>query len=430
MHRSLGKKTLPELEKSFMTDTRFVQEKLSNDLTVVIEVMPHVKSAAGGFLARTGARDDPSELAGVSHFLEHMMFKGTAHRTWRQINIELDEIGSYYNAYTSKDRTFYYGWVRTGDLERQIAILADMMRSTLPADEFDMEKNVILEEIAMSNDDLESNAYDFLHECVCADSSLAWPVLGYERTIKAMTRDGMHDYFARRYSPGNLILVIAGNVDPDETLSWVNRLCGSWTPVTDIGSARRAPLVKQGKAVRRLGRFHQQVVMLAFASVPAGHPMEETAQVVAAILGGSNSRFYWNIVQKGISTRTGVFQEQYADFSLTVMYGLCEPENCASLHDAMRREAVELVEKGPRPEEIQRVKNLRRTALATESEAPFYRLGQIVDDVDYRGAPRPVEERLAAVDAVSAETVAEYLRMFPITGEGFLASVGPCDWPQ
>ena len=412
-----------------MYDTRFVQERLANGLRVVIEVMPQVHSAACGFLARTGARDDPADLAGVAHFLEHMMFKGTARRTCQQINIEFDEIGAHYNAYTTKDRTFYYGWAQTQDLDRQLDLLADMMRSVLPPEEFELERNVVLEEIAMANDDLEASAYDFLYEQVCAGSPLAWPVLGYERTIKSMTCPAMRAYFRRPYSPGNLMLVVAGDVEPDAVLCSVRRLCGSWEAGDGTGALRRAPQVRTGRATRPLERFHQQALLLVFPSAAAGHPMEETAQAVAAILGGTNSRFYWNIVQKGISSRAGVFQEEYADFSLMVMYGLCEPDNCQKLHDAMRHEAAELVRAGPQPKEIQRVKNLRRTALATESEAPFYRLGQIVDDMEYHGAPRPAEARLAAVDAVSAETIAEYLQQFPISGEGFLASVGPRNWP-
>src|SRR6185436_16739746 len=198
-----------------MSDNRmaapmFVQETLPNGLTVVMEIMPHVQSAACGFLVKTGGRDDPAEMAGVSHFLEHMCFKGTPHRTWNDINVAFDELGAHYNAYASKDRTFYYGWVRAEDFDKQLELLADMMQSTLPAEEFDMEKKVVLEEIAMSNDDLVSNAYDFLYESVCAESSMAWPVLGYQKTIEQMARDKMHAYFKRRYSPENLVLVIAG----------------------------------------------------------------------------------------------------------------------------------------------------------------------------------------------------------------------------
>jgi zinc protease len=134
-------------------------------------------------------------------------------------------------------------------------------------------------------------------------------------------------------------------------------------------------------------------------------------------------------MQKGISPRAGTFHEEYQDFGMTVLFGLCEPENCEKLLDAMREEAARLTKDGPQEKELRRVKNLRRTSLANESEAPFYRLGQLVDDMDYRGKPRPAEDRLAAVDAVSAESVAEYLRRCPIVGEGYLVSVGPRVWP-
>lgn len=408
----------------------FHVERLDNGLSVVVEVMPHVQSAACGFLARTGARDDPPESAGVSHFLEHMMFKGTAHRTWEQVNIEFDEMGSYYNAYTSKDRTFYYGWVQTGDLDRQLELLADMMRSRLPEDQFEMEKNVVLEEIAMSKDDLASVAYDFLHERFCPGTPLAWPVLGYEETIRDMTRDGMQAYFERRYAPNNLILIIAGNVDPQAAVASARRTCGTWRPCDDLGAARQIPRMLTGSAKEVVDRFHQQAVLLAFPSVSATDPLYETAEATAAILGGENSRFYWNIVQKGISPRAGVFHEEYQDFGLAVLFGLCEPENCKRLMETMQEESERLTREGPEPRELQRVKNLRRTSLANESEAPFYRLGQLVDDMDYRGKPRPAADRLKAVDAVSAETVREYLQKHPLTTGGFLASVGPRDWPS
>jgi predicted Zn-dependent peptidase len=411
------------------SSNQFVQHTLANGLRLVIEIMPHVQSAACGFLARTGARDDPPELAGVSHFLEHMMFKGTARRNWEQVNIEFDEMGSYYNAYTSKDRTFYYGWVQTQDLDRQLELLADMMRSVLPPEQFDLEKNVVLEEIAMSRDDLASVAYDFLYERLGAGTPLAWPVLGYEETIQRMARDGMEAYFARRYAPNNLILIVAGNVDPDAVVRSAEQLCGHWRPHDRLGTERRPPGAARGTAVQVVDRFHQQAVLLTFPSVSALHPLYETAEAAAAILGGENSRFYWEIVQKGISARAGVFHEEYEDFGLTTLFGLCEPENCDRLLEAMREQAARLVAGGPEDKELRRVKNLRRTSLANESEAPFYRLGQLADDLDYRGCPRPSRDRLAAVDAVSAESVADYLRACPITGEGFLVSVGPRDWP-
>jgi predicted Zn-dependent peptidase len=413
-----------------MSALQFIQYQLANGLTVVVELMPHVHSVACGFLVRTGARDDTPELAGVSHFLEHMCFKGTAKRDSVRINVEFDEMGAQYNAYTSRDRTFYYGWVKIEDFDRQLELLADMMRSTLPEDAFQTEKSVILEEIAMSRDDLPSTAYDTLYEQACAGSTLAWPILGYDHTVEAMTRDQMHGYFHRRYAPANLILIVAGNVDPDAVRRSVETHCGGWEPISRVDGRAPAPLLRAGRSVQPLERFHQQVVMLAFPSAAGTDPMDETAEAVAAILGGHNSRFYWNIMQKGLSPRAGVFRDEYADFGLLVLFGLCEPENCEELLEAMRREAAELARGSVEPKEIQRVKNLRRTTLAIESETPFYRLGQIADDVEYNGAPRPAVDRLAAVDAVSAETIAAYMERYPITGEGFLVSVGPRAWPE
>ena len=412
-----------------MSTSRFVQLRLSNGLAVVIEVMPHVPSVACGFLARTGARDEHSALAGVSHFLEHMCFKGTARRDWQRINIEFDEMGSQYNAYTSKDRTFYYGWVRAEELERQLDLLADMMRSTLPAGEFDVEKQVVLEEIAMSGDDLSSNAYDLLYESLCPDSPLAWPVLGYERTIRELSVEQMRAYHASRYAPENLTLVVAGRVDPENVVAMAERLCGDW-PAVEAGPRGPAPVLRSGVARRSLELFHQQAVVLAFPAAPGTHELNETAESIAAILGGSNSRFYWNIMQKGLSTQAAVFREEYGDFGLMVLYALCEPAHCERVLEAMRHEAQTLVEQGPEPKEVQRVKNLRRTSLAVEAEAPFYRLGQIVDDMEYHGQPRSAEERLAAVERVSDESIRDYLQQFPITGEGLLVSVGPRAWPE
>jgi predicted Zn-dependent peptidase len=412
-----------------MPHSPFVTEKLPNGLTVVMEVMPHVQSASCGFLVRTGSRNDPPEIAGVSHYLEHMCFKGTPRRTWNDINIAFDELGSHYNAYTSKDRTFYYGWVSEGDLDPQLELLADMMGSSLPEGEFDTEKGVILEEIAMSNDDLASCAYDALYERLCADSSMAWPVLGYERTIERMTRDQMAGYFRRRYSPENLVLVVAGNIEPEQVLRSVERHCGRWSPASDRNGQMAAPGMRSGVTAQKTDRFHQQAVLLAFPSAAGTSELDETAEAAASILGGANSRFYWNIVQEGLCARAGVMRDEYADCGVVIMYGLCEPEKADELLAAMRHEARKMTTDGVEAKEIQRVKNLRRTSLAMESEAPYYRLGQIADDVEYFGRPRPAAERLAAVDAVSEATIRTYLDQYPITGEGLLVSVGPREWP-
>ncbi len=405
----------------------FVEHCLANGLRIVTEVMPEVKSAAAGFYARTGGRDETFQLAGVSHFLEHMCFKGTPKRTWRRITIDFDEMGSTYNAYTMKDRTFYYGWVPAENITAQIELLADMMKSELPPNEFDTEKNVILEEIAMSSDQLEHLAYDFLNEQVFAGHPLAWPVLGYEHTVRDMTRDQMHGYFVRRYAPDNLVLVAAGRIKPQQIIDLARELCGDWKP-SSTSNDRQKPTFVPGESCKVHSRFNRQELGHVFLSTGGCDPLEETAEAVAAILGGENSRFYWQIVQKGIAPHASAWRINYEDCGLLVMAGECDPNNCEQLADAMEAEAVKITREGVRPEEVQRVKNRRRTALAIESESPYYRLGQLLDDIDYRGGPRTVEQRLAEVDAVSPESIGRYLEQYPITDGGHFISVGPRDW--
>lgn len=410
-----------------MRTSTYTYHTLPNGLRIVIEEMPDVPSAAAGFLARTGARDETREVAGVSHFLEHMMFKGTPKRTWHEINSAFDAMGSTYNAFTSNDRTFYYGWVPRDCLREQIELLADMMRSTLPPSEFEMEKNVILEEIARSKDNLVSVAFDVLMEQAFAGHPLAWPVLGYEETIRSLRRDAMAEYFARRYAADNLILIVAGNVNPGEVIGWAEAFCGAWAPARD-GAMRVAPELRNGSAGQTVSRFQQQVIMWAFPAPPGCVDDAELASATATILGGDNSRIFWNVVQKGLCPRAGAFHLDFSDAGLMILWAMCDPKHCEAAFSAIRGEAERMQSGGVTADEVARIRNKRLTSLAAEGEAPYDRLKLIMDDVDYRGRARTLEERLAVVDAIEPSTVGTYLARYPVTGEGFLVSVGPSDW--
>ncbi|MCP4591441.1 MAG: insulinase family protein [bacterium] len=406
----------------------FTMTELDNGLRVVIEHMPGVKTTAAGFLARTGARDEEPALAGVSHFLEHMCFKGTAKRGGHQINVDFDNLGAHPNAFTSQERTFFYSVVRSADMDAQIELLADMMRSTLPPEEFEMEKKVVLEEIAMSRDQLDHVAFDFILKQLFEGHPLGWPVLGYEETLCNLTRDQMYEYYQDRYAARNMVLVVAGSADPQRIIESVKRHAGEWA-AGSVRGTRSIPEVRTGVGVRQVTRFNQQMLALSYPAPPATDTLHETARAIAAILGGANSRFYWNIMQTGLSPRAGAWRLDYADTGLLLLSGQCEPERCQALLDAMRREAETICRQPVAQREIDRVKNRRRTSLAVEGESPYHRLTQVMDDADYRGDPRTVESRLEAVEQVSQDSICEYFTRYPCDGPGHLASVGPCDWP-
>lgn len=412
-----------------VSDSPFVEARLSNGLRIVMEVMPTVQSAAVGFLVNTGSRNETPELAGVSHFLEHMCFKGTAKRTWHDITVDFDEMGSYYNAFTGKERTFYYGWVPVAEIHKQIELLADMMRPSLPEREFEVEKGVILEEIAMSKDSIEHVAWDLMHDHLYPGHPLSWPVLGTEESIKALTRDRMVAYVQERYNPSNLVLVATGKIDPDEIVATAEKVCGDW-PTIELGAQQEAPSFQPGMIVRQAERFNQQAVGYVYPAPPAGHPDCEVARALSSVLGGGNSRFFWDIIQTGLAPRAGVYWLGYIDCGVMMLDGLCMPEKIEAFADAVRREAETVTKDGVTAEELQRVTNKRRTSLAVEAEAAYHRLIQVAEDLCDYGRPRTVEERLAEVEAVTVQRVNEYLGEWPIVDGGLFLSLGPRRWPE
>ncbi len=215
----------------------FHQHQLDNGLTILAETDTDAHTAAIGFYVSTGARDETADLMGVSHFLEHMMFKGTDRRTAEDVNREFDEIGADYNAYTSHEHTVYYAHVIPEMLPRAVDLLSDMLRPSLREDDFDCEKNVILEEIGMYDDRPEWRLQDALNEAYFANHPLGHRVLGTKASIQALTASQMRGYFEQRYEPGTMTVALAGNLDLDQILDQLTTACGHW----DAEQAAPAP---------------------------------------------------------------------------------------------------------------------------------------------------------------------------------------------
>src|SRR5690349_16688000 len=206
----------------------FLRESLPNGLTVVGEQNTDALSMAAGYFARTGARDESPQVSGVSHFLEHMAFKGSARRSADDVNREFDEIGAQYNAFTSEENTVYYGAVLPEFQTRVLDLLTDMMRPLLRVDDFNMEKNVILEEIALYQDRPRFLAMDLARETYFRGHPLGNRVLGTVESIRALERDQMAEYFRRRYASNNLTLVLTGNYDWEGAVAQVRELTAGW----------------------------------------------------------------------------------------------------------------------------------------------------------------------------------------------------------
>lgn len=404
---------------------------LDNGLRVVCEAMPQVRSSAAAFYVRTGSRHEQPHEHGVSHFLEHMCFKGTAARTWEAINIRFDELGSIYNAFTGKEHTCYYGWVPGENLDPQLELLADMMRPALPPDEFQTERNVILEEIAMSGDSFNRHVFEFLHEVCFANTPLAHEILGEKETIEGLPRDVMQAYLDERYSPENMTLVVAGAVEPDAVFRSAEQYCGQWAARNDRPRESAVPSgFPTGWFKRQLSQFQQHSLIYVYPAAAPGSPDDELLDLFCSLFGGNNSRCYWNIVQRGICSDAGVAWLAYRDCGLLAFYADGEPERCAEMLAALRGEMDTVARDGFTEAEVEQAKNRRRTQLALESESPKSRLMQMLDDLEDHGRVRDAEERLAAVQRITPGDLMDYLRRYPITGEATVLSIGPRDWPD
>lgn len=407
----------------------FAEHALPNGLRIVCETLPRVRSAAVGFLVRTGARHEAPHEHGVSHFLEHMCFKGTPRRSGLDINVRFDDLGSIYNAFTGKEHTVYYGWVPAAALGDQLELLADMMRPAIPPADFDTERNVILEEIAMAADNFDHHVWNFLHQTIFGSHPLGHEVLGERETIAALPRKVMVDYHARRYSAANVTLLASGDLEPEAVFAEAARHCAGWTRNGAARPQPAAPPLPTGARFLQLPQFKQQTVALLYPSVAAAAPEAESIEALQSIFGGHNSRCFWNIVQRGICAGAGAAWISYQDVGFFALYAVGEPERCEEMVAALRTEAQALAAVGVSDEEVRRVVNQRRTSEAVEAENPRTRFMQLVDDLETLGYPRSAGARLAAIEAVSADSIAGYLKRYPITGEGLLLSIGPRAWP-
>ena len=261
--------------------------RLPNGLEIQAEIDPTAHTAAIGFFVKTGARDEPTELMGVSHFLEHMMFKGTAKRRAEEVNRDFDELGAAQNAFTTSELTAYHAHVLPDRAHGALEILADILRPALRQSDFDEEKAVILEEIAMYADQPFWVGIEVMMEQLYAGHPLAHRVLGTKDSVAALSLEQMAGYFDQRYTPDNAALVAAGNLDFDELVSEASRLCGHWKPATPT---RVYPPWTPGRAeaILELKNTARAYVLLSMPGPSIQDDLRYAAGILMHVLGGGD----------------------------------------------------------------------------------------------------------------------------------------------
>ncbi|HLX64203.1 MAG TPA: pitrilysin family protein [Planctomycetota bacterium] len=403
---------------------QFSLRQFDNGLTVILEFIPQAVSTAVGFMVRTGARDEDKKYDGVSHFLEHMMFKGTHKRGWLEINRDFDQMGARYNAFTSWEETCYYAWVLNEETPKALDLLTDMLHSRLPDDEFTTEKKVILEEIARYRDMPEHVAFEEAMKLAFAGHRLSSNILGTPQTIGRLTRAEMKAYFDARYVPNNITLFACGNVDEARFMAQVEELWGARNGPRADRFSPPPGFHKGKKKVQKKGVARQNIVML-WPMLPLNDTRAAAASMLGAILGDDrNSRLYWALRHTGLAEDAGGGYWGFTDTGLMAVNAACDPDKATKVADILRNETKKLKD-GIKENELQRVKNRARTTLVFSAETPFNRFRQLMQQWMVRRELLTTEDMLARLNAVTRNDMYALLEEFPIGGEGVMVGLGP-----
>ena len=407
--------------------TVFYTHRLNNGLQIVGQPMPDFESVAVSYYVRTGSRDeyDPS-IAGVSHFLEHMVFKGTQALDWQEITLAFNKIGAELNAFTSYESTVYFARVLGEYLDRAVELLSDMMYPRLAESDFETEKEVIVNEIARSEDQPYNITYRRLMQTYFGGHPLGHDVLGSRESIRGMRIEQMRDYWKRRYAANNLIFSVAGNFAWDHIVQLAEHYCSDWRTGD---SGRDVTHYEPAHSINHImvdKKLKQQIMLLAMPSVDVKDPDYYAAMLGSSILGDSDgSRLYWNIHQRGLAESASAGMLAMEGIGILLMEANSTPEDAPRVLKMLRVELDSLLNDGIYEDELQRAKDKWISSIVLSSESTFYRMRSLANDWVTEGRLVRVEEEIERIEKVTSQDIMRALHRFPLREKQVLASLGP-----
>jgi predicted Zn-dependent peptidase len=427
---------LPELEIAASGGARVRRTILPSGVRILSEQVPGSQSATVGFWVAVGSRDEVPVTYGSTHFLEHLLFKGTTSRAALDIAVSFDSVGGEHNAMTAKEYTCYYAKVRDLDLPMAVEVLADMFTSSLlEKAEFESERGVILEELAMADDDPADVASERFFEAVFGEHPLGRPIGGNVEAIAAVTREAVWEHYRANYRPQDLVISVAGALDHDLLVSQVTSalVAAGWNldiPTSPV--ARRDPtldLIQRGSPLVTVDRPLEQTNMLiGVAGLHAADPRRPALTVLNSVFGGGmSSRLFQEIREKrGLAYSVYSFAASYADAGVLGLYAGCSPKKATQVAGLMLDEFRRLASDGITDEELARARGQLggAAALALEdSDTRMTRLGRAELTL---GEFVDLDETLRRLETVTADDVrdlAAELASRPIS----IAAVGAVD---
>jgi predicted Zn-dependent peptidase len=388
---------------------------LPGGLRIVTEAMPGVRSASVGVWVPVGSRDETPTLAGTSHFLEHLLFKGTSRRSALDIASAMDAVGGEFNAFTEKEHTCYYATVLDRDLALALDIVSDVvLDATITPQDVDVERGVVLEEIAMRDDDPADLVHDDFATALFGDTPLGRPILGSEQSIAALSRRQIAGYYRRRYTPDAMVVSVAGNVEHAEVVrlvrrAFAGRLDPAREPVPPRTGGRGAGSLSPAQPVAvRPDDTEQANIILGCQGLSRHDPLRFALGVLSAALGGGmSSRLFQRIrEERGLAYSVYSFTTGYADTGLFGVYAGCQPGKADEVLTLITAELAAVSAGHLSDAEIERGKGQMRGGTVLGLEDAGSRMTRIGKSELAYGEVLGVDELLARIDAVRAEDVA------------------------
>jgi len=401
---------------------------LPNGLLVLTETMSHVRSATVGVWCDVGSAAEPPERRGLSHLLEHMVFKGTERRTARQIAEEMDAVGGELNAMTDKETTCFYAHVVDRQLPRAVDVLADMLQHALfAADDLAREQQVVLEEIKMYDDAPGEVVHDRFTRTLWRGANLGDPTIGFAHTVSAITREDLLAWHAARYAPSTVFVTAAGNIDHDTVVALAAEAFASFG-----GSAPRSvperPRFTPGLDVT-IDDTEQAYVLLGAPGLALRDERRYALSVLDALLGGGmSSRLFQRVrEERALAYEISTFQQGYREAGLFGVSAGCSPERVQECVDVVVDELDRLLHDGVRGDEVARTREHLKGNLTLALESTFNRMSRLARNYIVHGRQISTEEVEAGFDAVGGDAVDALARELLGPAQRGLCVLGPAD---
>ena len=404
----------------------------SSGLRIVTEEVPSVRSAAVGIWVNVGSRDEAPATAGASHFLEHLLFKGTTSRTALEISSSIESVGGEMNAFTSKEYTCFYARVIDTDLPMAINVVSDLITSSIvSALDVDAERKVVLEEIAMRDDDPSDLIHDFFSDTYYGDTPIGRPILGTVESIKGMSRNTVFNYYKKKYLPQDLVVAVAGNIKHKRVVAMVEEALSR----DNFLDVMAAPVVRPNTLVKNT---KQQSVGVMYKKSEQAHMfygMEGVARaddrrfamgvLSAALGGGMSSRLFQEIREKrGLAYSVYAYAQQFAGSGVLGFYAGCNPTKAVEVVEIIRSVLADVAENGMSHEEIERAKGAVRGSLVLSQEDSGSRMSRIGKNEIVYGQVMDFDDILKSIARVSTQDIREIASEF-LVKTPTLALVGP-----